>query len=97
MRAFLLLFLLFPVLELFVFVKVSAAIGFFPALLLCSNKLIGKTKHRRLTPTFQNIGKGISKIRIPVFCHFLERTGFYNHRSISTYPADSCQIFLQRL
>ena len=34
MRAFLLLFLLFPVLELFVFVKVSAAIGFFPALLL---------------------------------------------------------------
>ena len=34
MRAFLLLFLIFPVLELFVFVKVSAAIGFFPALLL---------------------------------------------------------------
>jgi UPF0716 protein FxsA len=34
MRAFLLLFLLFPVLELFVFVKVSSAIGFFPALLL---------------------------------------------------------------
>ena len=34
MRPFLLLFLLFPVLELFVFVKVSAAIGFFPALLL---------------------------------------------------------------
>lgn len=44
---------------------------FFPALLLCSNKLIGKTKHRRLTPTFQNIGKGISKIRIPVFCVIL--------------------------
>lgn len=34
MRVFLLLLLLFPVLELFVFVKVSAAIGFFPALLL---------------------------------------------------------------
>lgn len=34
MRPFLLLFVLFPVLELFVFVKVSAAIGFFPALLL---------------------------------------------------------------
>src|SRR5450830_1026514 len=34
MRPFLLLFLLFPVLELFVFVKVSGAIGFFPALLL---------------------------------------------------------------
>jgi len=34
MRAFLLLFLLFPVLELFVFVQVSAAIGFFPALAL---------------------------------------------------------------
>ena len=34
MRAFLLLLLLFPVLELFIFVKVSAAIGFFPALLL---------------------------------------------------------------
>jgi UPF0716 protein FxsA len=29
-----LLFLLFPVLELFVFVQVSSAIGFFPALLL---------------------------------------------------------------
>ncbi|MFK3772847.1 FxsA family protein [Pseudomonas sp. NPDC089406] len=34
MRAFLLLFLVFPVLELFVFVKVAGAIGFFPALLL---------------------------------------------------------------
>ncbi|NVZ48870.1 membrane protein FxsA [Pseudomonas sp. B6002] len=34
MRPFLLLFLLFPVLELFVFVQVSSAIGFFPALLL---------------------------------------------------------------
>ncbi|WP_434625674.1 membrane protein FxsA [Pseudomonas sp. Z1-29] len=34
MRPFLLLFLLFPVLELFVFVKISGAIGFFPALLL---------------------------------------------------------------
>lgn len=34
MRPFLLLFVLFPVLELFVFVKVSGAIGFFPALLL---------------------------------------------------------------
>ena len=39
----------------------------------------------------------LNQIRIPVFCHFLERTGFYDHRSISTYPADSCQIFLQRL
>ena len=44
---------------------------FFPALLLCGNKLIEKTKHRRLTPTFQNVGKGISKIRIPVFCLIL--------------------------
>jgi len=34
MRAFLLLFLLFPVLELYVFFQVSTAIGFFPALLL---------------------------------------------------------------
>jgi UPF0716 protein FxsA len=34
MRPFLLLFVLFPVLELFVFVKVAGAIGFFPALLL---------------------------------------------------------------
>ncbi|WP_460423915.1 FxsA family protein [Pseudomonas sp. ZL2] len=34
MRAFLLLFLIFPVLELYVFFKVSTAIGFFPALLL---------------------------------------------------------------
>lgn len=41
---------------------------FFPALLLCGNSLIEKTKHRRFTPTFQGIGKGISKIRIPVFC-----------------------------
>ena len=44
---------------------------FFPALLLSGNKLIEKTKHRRLTPTFQNIGKGISKIRVPVFCLIL--------------------------
>ncbi|AIR89637.1 FxsA family protein [Pseudomonas cremoricolorata] len=34
MRVFLLLLLVFPVLELFVFVKVAGAIGFFPALLL---------------------------------------------------------------
>lgn len=34
MRAFLLLFLIFPILELYVFFKVSSAIGFFPALLL---------------------------------------------------------------
>ncbi len=34
MRVFLLLFLLFPVLELYIFFKVSTAIGFFPALLL---------------------------------------------------------------
>lgn len=34
MRAFLLLFLIFPVLELYVFFKVSSSIGFFPALLL---------------------------------------------------------------
>lgn len=34
MRAFLVLFLLFPVLELYVFFKVSTAIGFFPALLM---------------------------------------------------------------
>ncbi|MFJ4371932.1 FxsA family protein [Pseudomonas japonica] len=34
MRAFLLLFLIFPILELYAFFKVSSAIGFFPALLL---------------------------------------------------------------
>lgn len=34
MRAFLLLFLIFPVLELYVFFKVSSSIGFFAALLL---------------------------------------------------------------
>lgn len=44
---------------------------FFPALLLWGNRLIEKTKHRRFTPTFQGIGKGISKIRIPVFCLLL--------------------------
>lgn len=34
MRAFLLLFLIFPILELYVFFKVSSSIGFFAALLL---------------------------------------------------------------
>lgn len=34
MRAFLLVLLLFPVLELYVFFKVSTAVGFFPALLM---------------------------------------------------------------
>lgn len=34
MRAFLILLLLFPVLELYTFFKVSTAIGFFPALLM---------------------------------------------------------------
>ena len=44
---------------------------FFPALLLSGNRLIEKTEHRRLTPTFQNVGKGVSKIRVPVFCLIL--------------------------
>ncbi len=44
---------------------------FFPALLLQGNRLIEKTSHRRLTPTFKNVGKGIEKIRIPVFCLIL--------------------------
>jgi UPF0716 protein FxsA len=44
MRAFLLLFLLFPVLELYVFFKVSTAIGFFPALLLIiAGSMLGDT------------------------------------------------------
>lgn len=40
---------------------------FLPALLLCGNKLIEKTKHRRLIPSFTGIGSGILKLRIPVF------------------------------
>lgn len=54
-----------------VLISFACVMVFFPALLLCGNNLIEKTKHRRLTPTFQSIGKGISKIRIPVFCLIL--------------------------
>jgi len=42
MRVFLLLFLLFPVLELFILVKVGMAIGFFPTfLLVAATSLLG--------------------------------------------------------
>lgn len=50
-----------------ILISFLSVIIFFPALLLHGNKLIEKTKHRRFTPTFKNIGKGISKIRIPIF------------------------------
>lgn len=39
---------------------------FLPAVLLCGSSLIDKTRHKRLIPTFQGIGKGIMKIHIPV-------------------------------
>ena len=39
---------------------------FFPALLLQGNHLIEKTRHKSLLPNFENIGKGIEKIRIPI-------------------------------
>ena len=38
---------------------------FLPALTLCCYKLIDKTKHRRLMPTFKNVGKGLLKLRVP--------------------------------
>jgi UPF0716 protein FxsA len=40
MRVFLLAFVLFPVLELYVFTKVQALIGFFPALLLIIGSVV---------------------------------------------------------
>ena len=38
---------------------------FLPALTLCCYKLIDKTKHKRILPEFKNIGKYITKFRIP--------------------------------
>lgn len=40
---------------------------FLPAFTLWAYKLIDKTKHRRLVPTFKGIGKPLSYLRIPVF------------------------------
>ena len=42
------------------------AMVFLPALLLCGDKLIERTKHRRLIPTFGTLGKRIMKVRIPI-------------------------------
>jgi uncharacterized protein len=38
-----------------------------PALMLTLNKAIDKTRHKRLTPDFRHIGKGVMKIKTPFF------------------------------
>lgn len=40
---------------------------FLPAFTLIAYKLIDKTHHRRLVPTFRNVGKYLAPLRIPVF------------------------------
>ncbi|MCL1797330.1 MAG: MMPL family transporter [Eggerthellaceae bacterium] len=40
---------------------------FLPAFTLMAYKLIDKTQHRRLVPSFKNIGKPFARFRIPVF------------------------------
>lgn len=43
---------------------------FMPALILCAHKLIDKTGHKPLLPTFGRLGKLIHKIAIPMVCIF---------------------------
>lgn len=38
---------------------------FLPSMLLCGSRLMDRTRHRRLIPSFRGIGKGIMKIHIP--------------------------------
>lgn len=51
-----------------VLLSFTCVMVFLPSMLLCGSSLIDKTKHRRLIPSFRNIGKGIMKIRIPIAC-----------------------------
>jgi len=43
---------------------------FMPALILCTYKLLDKTKHRSLMPSFKGFGKAVHKIAIPMVCIF---------------------------
>lgn len=43
---------------------------FMPALILCAYKLLDKTKHRSLMPTFKGFGKAVHRIAIPMVCIF---------------------------
>lgn len=49
-----------------VLLSFAGAMIFLPAMLLKGNRLIEKTKHRRLIPEFRGLGKVILKVHIPV-------------------------------
>ena len=44
---------------------------FMPVLLLCTCKLIRKTSHRPLLPSFKKLGKFVRKVTIPMVCIFV--------------------------
>ncbi|MGN1084219.1 MAG: RND family transporter, partial [Lachnospiraceae bacterium] len=44
---------------------------FMPALILCSYRLLDKTKHRPLLPSFRGFGKLVRRLTIPMACAFL--------------------------
>lgn len=44
---------------------------FMPALILCTYKWLGKTKHRSFMPSFKGLGKAVQKIAIPMACIFV--------------------------
>lgn len=43
---------------------------FMPALIVCANRLIDKTGHKPLLPSFKRMGQMVSKITIPMVCIF---------------------------
>lgn len=43
---------------------------FMPALILCTYKVLDKTKHRSLIPSFKWLGKAVYKIAVPMVCIF---------------------------
>lgn len=44
---------------------------FMPALILASHKLLEKTKHRSLMPSFRTFGKAVTKLMLPLACILL--------------------------
>ncbi|MBQ3309675.1 RND family transporter [Candidatus Saccharibacteria bacterium] len=60
---------------------------FMPGLVLLTHKLIEKTKHRSLIPSFKRFGKGVSKITMPLVIGFvlLIVPGYLAYNSNSYY------------
>ena len=67
---------------------------FMPALILSSSRWIDKTTHRQILPSFNKLGKAVSKIAIPMACVFaLLIVPSYLGSNANSYLYGSSEIF----